>query len=141
MTGIFLAEAMPEVPYAVTGHWMLGLIGFLSIAYFAMGGILYGKKLFGRQHTLEAELDRLEKKFREEITESHLRCFRNTEEVKVSVGELRAERREDMEKLNQTVVAIGNDTCALKATNTLQNQRLSSIETDIKVVLQRLPRS
>jgi len=54
---------------------------------------------------------------------------------------LREERREDMAELKKHVDDIGSDTSALKATNIIQNQRLTSIETDIKVLLTRMPRA
>lgn len=81
-------------------------------------------------------------------TREHENLFKKVGGVERGAGEklaeelqlLRQERRGDMENIQKEVNQISNNTAALQATNSLQNQRLTSIEQDIKLVLTRLPR-
>lgn len=66
MNKLFFAE-LPEVPWANTGNWMLGLIGVLGVVYLGLGVWSQVKKLFGQTPPMHEALDQRDKALRKMI--------------------------------------------------------------------------
>ncbi len=90
----------PPVPWAVTGNWLLGLIGVLSVVYLGLGLAWQCKKLFGKHPPVEEQ-------FRHEI--EALRA-----EMDERFRELALERARNISELSEKIIRVGEDVAFIR---------------------------
>jgi len=147
---MLFAQANPPVEIAA---W-LGCLAFLVVL--ANGVLKLVDRVKGKPSPGEVQAEAAEKFTRKEEFERqvatneqvHRDLFSkiggvergNNANAEKKIEELRHERREDMRVLHEEINDIGNDVAGLKKETELQNQTLTAVTTDIKRILERLPR-
>lgn len=76
-----------EIPLSDTMKTLIGILGVLTAGLMVMWFAIAWKKLFGRRPPIGEELDKLEKRLRAELVESHARVYTASETAQARADE------------------------------------------------------
>jgi hypothetical protein len=105
--GIVFADITPQVPFNITGSWLLGLIGCLSIIYLILGVWSSARKLFGRRPPIDEDIARLQASMKIELEKQTTFLTRRIDEVHQNTEELRLERERTWKAFQAQISELG----------------------------------
>jgi len=106
------------VPWPVTGNWLLGLIGVLSVACLVLGVAQQSRRLFGKHPPLSQELARIDQDLRLELSRARQDCERRhtclRSEVEERFRDLAIDRARSLGELHEKINAVASDVAFIR---------------------------
>jgi hypothetical protein len=108
----------PQIPWPVTGNWLLGLIGALSVVYLALGVAQQCRRLFAKHPPISEELVRIDQNLRHELLRATQDCERRHSAVRTEMDErlreLGLERARSLGELHEKINGVVEDVAFIR---------------------------
>ena len=113
-----MEPTVETIPWPITGHWLLGLIGVLSVAYLILSVAQTSRRLFGKHPPIGEELARIDQELRRDLARAAQDCERRHSGLRREMDErfrdLALERVRSLGELHEKINAVGADVAFIR---------------------------
>jgi|GEM_PF-1359181 len=106
------------IPWPVTGNWLLGLIGVLTVAYLILGVAQLSRRLFAKHPPIGEELIRIDQDLRRDLEKAAQECERRhgglRREMEERFRELTIERVRSLGELHEKINGVAADVAFIR---------------------------
>lgn len=113
-----MQSQIETIPWPVTGNWLLGLIGVLTVAYLVLGVAQLCRRLFAKHPPIGEELIRMDQDLRRDLEKTAQECERRhgglRREMEERFRELTIERVRSLGELHEKINGVAADVAFIR---------------------------
>lgn len=115
---MLIQAQIAPVPWPLTGHWFVGLIGVLGVVYLVLGVAQQCRRLFGKHPPIGEELTRVNHDLRNDLARVAMDCERRHgslhDELDERFRELSLERTRSLGELHEKINGVASDAAFIR---------------------------